>query len=201
MKPFLSHRERQDALAEASRVIMAKAEAKGRDLTASELRKVKANATAFDNIKAQIEARAMVEDQEAAIRRMPRRVKASAKQARLSDTHGFHAFGDFVAAVKTAGTLGGQIDGRLKAAAASTFGNESSGTGGGFAIPPYFNEAIMAKAFGEDSLISRTDQQPISGNSLTSARDSSNDGEASWNCWGKKRFLATDGRAIKNSQA
>ena len=159
--------QRQDELVENSRVIIAAAESKGRDLTPSELKKVRANATAFDDIKAQIEARALVSDQEATIRRMPHRAKASA-QSRLSGDHGFHGgFGDFVMAVRNAGTLGGQADGRLLAAAASTFGNEGSGTDGGFAIPPDFREAIMDKAFNEDSLISRTDQQVISGNSLT----------------------------------
>jgi HK97 family phage major capsid protein len=67
--------------------------------------------------------------------------------------------------------IGGQVDGRLLAAAASTFGNESSGTDGGFAVPLDFREAIMGKVFGEDSLISRTDQQPVSGNSLTFPTD------------------------------
>ena len=164
MKQFQNYRERQDKLLAASQKIMAGADAKGRDLTPAEVKRVKAIAVDFDNIKAHADVREMVAAQTAELKRHPR-AKAS-PQARLSGNHGFHGgFGDFVMAVRNAGTLGGQIDGRLKAAAASTFGNESSGTDGGFAVPPDFREAIMAKAFGEDSLISRTDQQPISGNS------------------------------------
>jgi HK97 family phage major capsid protein len=87
--------------------------------------------------------------------------------ARHSSAYGFRDFGDFAAAVRMAATPGGETDGRLMAAAASTYGNESSGTDGGFAIPPDFRAAIMEKAFGEMSLISRTDQVPVAGNSLT----------------------------------
>ena len=166
MKKFQTHHARQDDLVEASRVIMATAEAKGRDLTPSELKRIKVNATEFDKVKALIDVGAMIADQEAELKRRPR-AKAVAK-GRLSGNHGFHGgFGDFAMAVKNAGMLGGATDGRLKAAAASTFGSEGSGTDGGFAIPPDFREAIMEKAFGEDSLISRTDRQVISGNSLT----------------------------------
>ena len=167
MKPFDRHRERQDELVEDSRIIMAKAEAKGRDLTHAELKSVEATATAFDKIKAQIYIGDVVAGQEAELRRMPRRAKASAQRSRLSGDNGFPLFGDFAMAVKNAGMLGGKVDGRLMAAAASTYGNEGSGSDGGFAIPPDFRTAIMDKAFGEDSLISRTDQQVVSGNSLT----------------------------------
>ncbi len=97
--------------------------------------------------------------------------KVFGERSRLSKTHGFHAFGEFVMAVKNAGMRGGDIDNRLMAAAASTYGNESSGTDGGFAIPPDFRAVIEEKAFGEDSLIARTDRQVVTGNSLTFPTD------------------------------
>jgi HK97 family phage major capsid protein len=149
---FKFHHERQDDLVADSKTIMDAAKEEQRDLTATELEKIKINSHDFNKSQAMIKVRETLADQEAELKRRPR-VNDRAKQARLSDTHGFRAFGDFVAAVKTAGMHGGQIDGRLKAAAASTYGNESSGTDGGFAVPPDFNESIMAKAFGEDSLM------------------------------------------------
>ena len=171
MTKFQTHQERQDDLVASSQAIMAGAERRGRDLTPSETKKVKANAAAFKKADAMIEIQKMVAQQEAELGRRPR-APAAAKSARLSANHGFHnGIGEFVMAVKNAGMIGGQIDGRLKAAAASTYGNESSGTDGGFAVPPDFRETIMARVFGEDSLIARTDQQPISGNSLTFPTD------------------------------
>ncbi len=200
------HRERQDKLVADSRTLMAAAEAEAnRDLTEDELAQIKDNTAEFDKVKALIEARNAVIEQEAELERplgrmtepddlpaddepevepevepvqarpraqaiaRPRATgsKVIGRRDRLRGDNGFQAFGDFAMAVKNAGALGGEVDGRLMAAAASTFGNEGSGTDGGFAIPPDFRTAIMDKAFNEDSLISRTDQQVVSGNSLT----------------------------------
>ena len=195
MTEFQNYRERQDKLLAASQKILAAAEAAGRDLTPAEIKRVKAITADFDKVKALIDVRAMIADQESELKRHPR-AKASGQRSRVSGTHGFQAFGDFVMAVRNAGTLGGQIDGRLKAAAASTYGNESSGTDGGFAIPPDFREAIMAKAFGEDSLISRTDQQPISGNSLTFPTDMT----TPWGGAGITSFWTGEAAAITQSK-
>ena len=94
--------------------------------------------------------------------------KVLGPRSHQSGAHGFtRGFGEFAMAVRNAGIRGGEVDGRLMAAAAGTFVNEGSGTDGGFAIPPDFRTAIMDKAFNEDSLISRTDQQVVSSNSLT----------------------------------
>jgi HK97 family phage major capsid protein len=87
--------------------------------------------------------------------------------ARHSSAGGFDHAGAFYAAVRAAGTRGGESDGRLMAAAASTYGNESSGTDGGFAIPPDFRSSIMAKAMNESSLLARCFQISVAGNSLT----------------------------------
>ena len=84
---------------------------------------------------------------------------------------GFNDFGIYAQAVKNAGVRGGEIDGRLMADATTTYGNESSGTDGGFAIPPDFLASIMEKANSEFSLLSLTDQHVVSGNSLTFPTD------------------------------
>ena len=92
--------------------------------------------------------------------------------ARQSATFGFRHFGEFVAAVKAAGVRGGETDGRLMAATASTYGNEGSGADGGFAVPPEYRATIMERALGQDSLFSRCDQMTASGNSMTYPSDS-----------------------------
>ncbi len=123
-------------------------------------------------------------------------IKSQTHRARLSGDNNFPAFGDFAMAVKDAGMLGGKTDGRLLAAAASTYGNESSGTDGGFAVPPDFRAAIFDKAFGEDSLISRTDQQPVSGNSLTFPTDMS----TPWGSGGITTFWTGEAAEITQSK-
>jgi len=94
------------------------------------------------------------------------RAKVLGPTARHSETFGFNHFGDFAASVRNAGMPGGETDGRLMAAA-STFGNEGSGTDGGFAIPPDFRSEIMEKVFGEHSLAALAHNLPVIGNSLT----------------------------------
>ena len=185
------HRSTQDALLADSQKILAAAEGDDRDPTATETDSIRANSLEFSRLGALIEAGESVIDQEAELSRPlgrltepdalpadsttyrpqagPRpRARVLGPVARHSSTSGFNDFGDFAMAVKTAGVRGhGDVDGRLMAAAASTVGNEGSGTDGGFAIPPGFRTAIMDKAFGEDSLLARTMQVPVAGNSLT----------------------------------
>jgi HK97 family phage major capsid protein len=86
---------------------------------------------------------------------------------------GFRSLGEMAVAVRFASLRErGQIDPRLeRLAAASTYGNEASGTDGGFAIPPDFRTSIMEKVMGEDSLLSRCDQIFTSGNTFTCPAD------------------------------
>jgi HK97 family phage major capsid protein len=186
-----THRARQDDLVENSRSIMSNAESERRDMTAAELDSVKSNTLEFNRLGALIDAHESVQAQDEQLSRplgritepddmpadstyRPRaqaglrpRAKVIGQRSRLSGAHGFNSFGHFAMAVKIAGMRGGEVDGRLMGAAASTFGNESAGTDGGFAIPPDFRAAIEKKAFGEDSLIARTMQIPVAGNHLT----------------------------------
>ncbi len=183
------HRDRQDELVADSQGMLNAASEGGRELTAKEDDKIKANTSEFKRLVTIVEAgeaSAYVDDLARPLGRItehndlsassasPRaqaglrpRARVIGSPARGTDDHGFRAFGDFVMAVKLANSPGGEVDDRLMAAAASTFGNESSGTDGGFAIPPDFRAQIMEKAFGEDSLLARTMQIPVSGNSLT----------------------------------
>ena len=87
---------------------------------------------------------------------------------------GFKSIGDFYAAVAKAG-MRKSFDERLtiNAAAPTTFSNESGGTDGGFAIPPAFSKDLWRLSLGEDSLIPKTANTEIGGNSMIFPKDES----------------------------
>ena len=60
----------------------------------------------------------------------------------------------------------GATDPRLQNAA-TTYGSESTGADGGFAVPPDYRSEIMSRVFGEDSLIARTDRIQTASNTVT----------------------------------
>lgn len=90
-------------------------------------------------------------------------------QARSTDPGkwGFRSAGEFIVAVFRASARGATPDPRLIANAPSTYGSEGTGADGGFAVPPDFRATIVKKVAGEESLLSMTDQQTTSSNSIT----------------------------------
>lgn len=80
---------------------------------------------------------------------------------------GFRSAGEFIVAVFRASARGAVPDPRLIANAPSSFGQEGVGVDGGFAVPPDFRANIIKKVAGEESLVSMTDQQTTSSNSIT----------------------------------
>lgn len=85
-------------------------------------------------------------------------------------TFGFKSFGEYAFHVRNAALGNGRLDQRLQAAATS-YGNESSGPDGGFAVPPQFASEIASLALEEQSLLSMADNTPVSGNSMTFPKD------------------------------
>jgi HK97 family phage major capsid protein len=85
---------------------------------------------------------------------------------------GFASTGEFLNAVIMSSAKGAQTDPRLVFnASPATFGSEGVGQDGGFAVPPDLRAAIMQKVMGEDSLLSLTDQQTSSSNTITFPAD------------------------------
>ncbi len=82
---------------------------------------------------------------------------------------GFRNYGDFCAEVVRAATGKGSVE-RLTRAA-TVFGNESAGPDGGYAVPPEFAREISSLAFAEESLLSRCDAVPVTGNTMTFPKD------------------------------
>lgn len=92
---------------------------------------------------------------------------------------GFQSFGEF-AYLAIRGSLapktGAAIDPRLfgappSAAAPTTFGSESVGADGGFAVPPDFAREIFIHSLGEDSLVPLTENTEIGANSMVFPKD------------------------------
>lgn len=185
-------KQRMQELVAKAQGIRDKAEAEKRDLTADEATELDACLTAFDAADADLKrlegVAAMAARTSAPAARAtnsdpingtgnpaaaPGGQRQEQKQPRTPadpvarQRHGFQNFGEFCAAVRTSAQHGGSTDPRLTNAAATTYGSEGVGADGGFAVPPEWRSAIMSLVLDDDSLLARTDQNPVSGNSMT----------------------------------
>lgn len=97
-----------------------------------------------------------------------RRVAASPK--REDPRGGFANFGEFALAVHGGARNPGQVDQRL-VNAASTFGSESVGADGGWAVPPEFRRSLWTKVMDDENLLTRCDRLETGSNSLVVPKD------------------------------
>jgi HK97 family phage major capsid protein len=85
-------------------------------------------------------------------------------------TQGFKSFGEFAHAVHASAVRPQSTDMRLGGAsagfqaAATTFGNESTGSEGGFAVPPEYSDRIASLITAEQSILSMCDSMPTGSN-------------------------------------
>jgi HK97 family phage major capsid protein len=180
-------------LNEIGKAIQAKADAEKRELSADEQKEVDAIFNEFEAAEADIARRERLSAQEQRLGQSAGRVVPpqplamqngssvvvqngvgadGLRNTRLSTVEerarwGFRDFGEFCATVRSASNNPSSIDQRLITNALSTYGSESVGADGGFAVPPEWRSSIMEAVVGEDSLLSRTDQQQATGNSIT----------------------------------
>ncbi len=85
----------------------------------------------------------------------------------LDAAHGFQGFGQFVGAVRAAALRPSAADERLAfGAAATTYANEGTGADGGFLVPPQYAAEIMSVIEGNESLLTRVRNIPVSSNTL-----------------------------------
>lgn len=177
--------------------IQARADAEKRDLTEDEQGEIQTIFASFEAVEADIDRRNQlasindriaapqarrttpaapsdeVDDPASRILAAPQaRSRSVPAQARQTDAGkwGFRSSGEYMSAVIKA-SVGGSVDPRLIANAASTYGNEGAGADGGYAVPPDFRTTIIQKLMGEDSLLARTDQMTTSSNSITLPKD------------------------------
>ena len=193
-------KDRLTELNETAKAIQAKADSEKRDLTPEEQAELDLVMAEFDDVHASIGRRerinaqatllnqpqprqaapnpvasaAPVEPQAAA----PRAGRDGLRNTRLS-THeerqrwGFRDMGDFSISVRNAILNPGAMDQRLVQNALSTYGSEGVNADGGFAVPPEWRAEIMRQVDAEDGFLGRTDQQTVSGNTITYPIDES----------------------------
>lgn len=174
-------------LNETGKAIQAKADAEKRELTAEEQAEIEKIFSEFEQVEADIARRERIAAQEQRLAApaprnvapsMPNNTQVVTPQAgglrntRLSTVEerarwGFRDQGEFFSAVRQAAINPSQLDQRLIQNALTTYGSEGVGADGGFAVPPEWSNAIAQLVAGEDSLLSRTDQQTAAGNSIT----------------------------------
>jgi HK97 family phage major capsid protein len=172
----------------SSTAIQNKADLEKRDLTVDERKEIDALAAEFDDVESDVKRRERIAIQSAALAKPGQRVTQPEPLPQAATTQqpsnglqntrlrtqeerqrwGFNTAGEFYKSVKNAAVSPQNIDPRLiQNAALSTYGSEGSAADGGFAVPPEWRGEIMKQVMGEDSLLGRCDQQPVSGNTIT----------------------------------
>lgn len=173
-------------LNESGKAIQAKAEAEKRDLTTEDLARIDEINAEFERLEAVRDAGERLAAQESRLSQpAPRKAAPTIPQdttvivprSGMQNTSlstvgerarwGFRDQGEFYSAVRMAAVNPSQMDQRLIQNALSTYGSEGVGADGGFAVPPEWRSAITSLVAGEESLLSRTDQQTAAGNTIT----------------------------------
>jgi HK97 family phage major capsid protein len=181
-------RERLVELHDEQQSVTATADNEKRRLDVEEQKRLDELLLEFDATKAELETRQRIAEQAASLedgtgrrttpddqvgeseeRSVVRDVRPAA--ARDKGRYGWRSFGEFAQGVQRACGDGGTVDQRLEVRAPTTFGQETVGADGGFAVPPDFRDDIMVLVNNEASLLPRTDQLTSSSNSITAPSD------------------------------
>ncbi len=168
------------------RAIQDLADDAGRDLTEEEEKQVKDLFEAHKKTKAEIERRRQLAALEmgtgAGTGRKTKpmdggmpipddaRIEGGEQNGARPGTCGFTSLGEFAVKVKDACRGGAHIDSRIQrimSAAPGSPAQEGVGADGGYLVPPEFRTDIKQKLFGSESVISRTDIQTTTSNSIT----------------------------------
>jgi HK97 family phage major capsid protein len=106
--------------------------------------------------------------------------------------------GDFAASVYRATPVGGQsVDERLRiGAGATTYGSEGTGMDGGYLVPTEFATEIAKLSLDHDNFLTRTDQVPVSGNSITFPSDET----TPWGTNGVRAYWAAEAAAATQTK-
>jgi HK97 family phage major capsid protein len=181
---------RLESLKADNDTILAKASAEKRELSVEESVEFDRNQEAFDLTAANIERLQKNDEQHKRLATGVGRVSKPAAPATddepdnpapkkpsirpVDDSHiflktgGFRSLGEMAIHVRKACLNGGAVDPRLeRLASATTYGNETTGSDGGFAVPTDFRTAIMQTVLAEDSLAGLCDQVTTSGNTFS----------------------------------
>lgn len=138
------------------------------DALLAEAQKLDAQADTLKKLDTALESRNKPEDVETPIALGPASVPAEAKDAEAVARGGWHTLGEFATAIfKAHPQVEGKMDNRLLQAAVSGM-SQGVGADGGFLVPPSFSSTIWEGLNRvSDSLLARTDNYTITGESLT----------------------------------
>ncbi len=178
------------------------ADTEERDFTEDETAKVEANAVAIENLKRQIAARKLIAPAASAGRKSQEPKDGEARRVpaapRDSARHNFTSFGEFAMGVRAMAIGNGDMDSARKVqAAATTYGNEGTGTDGGFLVPPEFSRQIWTKVEAEENLMNRCTILTPSGNSMALPKDET----TPWGTAGVRVYWEAEAAAATASKA
>jgi len=178
---LMALRERRADLLDEASTLLAAAEAEDRDLNDEEQSRYEAISAEVGGLDNRIQRHEAMADQERnAVPVSSHRAGQDHGDTRVSardridddPQRGFASFGEYALAVREAAIAGGHVDDRLRIGAAPTsYGNEGSGSDGGYLIPPEFSRNVYQHSLEEDALLPMTDNDPITGNSMVYPKD------------------------------
>jgi HK97 family phage major capsid protein len=122
-------------------------------------------------------------------------ISTAATRAAQRGNGGFNNLGNFAQAVRMATRNPAAMDNRL-VAALTTYGNESTGADGGFAVPPDFRTTIMEQMFDEQQLFSMCDATPTASNRVTLLADET----TPWGTSGVRVYTRAEAAAMTQSK-
>ena len=172
--------ERKQKVVADARAIKTLADGENRDLTEEEAQKFDALMTDVEDLNVAVDRERALIAAEQSMSGVDLNAEGDHKitggelAAAKDPKRGFKSMGDFAACVRNAASDGARVsDERLAmmAAAPSTYGNEGSGADGGYLVPPEFSQSIYTHSEENGSLLAMTDNNPVSGNSMTFPKD------------------------------
>lgn len=160
--------ERANLITEGKQ-IFERAERESRSLTDEEKSRDDAINTRLAEINADVQRHEARRERERTAQAQPR----MEIHDRIDDDpkRGFADIGEFALAVKNFYAPGGSPDERLLIGAAPTDYHQETGSGEGRMVPPAFRAEVWEVATEEDSLITETDNEPTSSNSVEFLKD------------------------------
>lgn len=171
----------------------------GRDLTEDESTQFADLKAQIEGVNRQIEAEEFLAEQQRSLGvELQGNIISSHDNREDDPNRGFRSLGEFAVAVRGAAARNGRIDERLQigAAAPTTYGNESSGADGGFAIPPAFGTEIWQHSLEEDSLLPLTDNTEVTGNGMVFPKDET----TPWGTDGIRSYWQAEASAAQQSK-
>lgn len=198
-------RKKRAALIQEGRSILDKAENEKRDVTEDEKKRYDAILEEAESLRGKISLEERQADLERELREVPEgeRAERPAPEQRGKKADDpekrFESFGEFLTAVRKAGSPGGGLDPRLSTRAASGM-NEAVPSDGGFLVQQDLSSELLKKMFTTGEILKRVRRVPISANSnglkINALKDFS---RANGSRWGGVQAYWLDEAALKTA--